>query len=220
MFDALISNLAPHYCLSCGEIGAQICDNCFFDIELTPREQCVKCQGPLVGLQCPSCLNLAGVVQVVLAERNGILKRLVDEYKFQYKRATYQHIARFFDAYAPFFPTSTYIVPLPTASTHIRRRGFDHTRDFSKEFAKRRSYHYSPLIARRHNKAQVGATATERLRQASAAFAPYGELPDKDALYVVCDDITTTGASIVSSVECMRRMGAERVGFVVLMRQT
>ncbi len=219
MLDSLISWLAPHYCLSCGEIGAQICDNCFFDIELVPREQCVLCGGLLVGLQCGVCEDLADVTQIVLAERRDVLERLLNEYKFAYKRAAYRQVARCFDAAAPLFPGATHVVPLPTSSVHIRRRGFDHTRDFSKLFAKLRGYEYTPLLVRRHNKAQVGATAAERKTQASNAFRTKGGLLDSEALYVMCDDIVTTGASIVAAVRCLQDMGAKHVAFLVLMRQ-
>ncbi len=219
MFDSLFSRLAPHYCLSCGEIGAQICDNCFFDIELTPREQCIFCDSLLVGLQCRQCLDLAGVTQVVLAERDGVLQRLVDEYKFACKRAAYSQVAKCFDVAAPIFPGLIHIVPLPTSTTHIRRRGFDHTSDFSGAFARLRGYSDTPLLARRHNKAQVGATAAKRKRQADTAFVMRAKRLDQDALYVVCDDITTTGASIAAAVRCLRDAGAENVAFLVLMRQ-
>lgn len=219
MLDSLISRLAPHYCLSCGEIGAQICDNCFFDIELTPRELCVLCNHMTVGLQCGQCDELAGVTQVVLTEREGVLKRLVDDYKFSCKRSAYVQVARCFDAGAPIFSESTYIVPLPTSSTHIRRRGFDHTRDFAKRFARLRGYDYAPLLMRRHNKAQVGSDVLERKSQASTAFRSKGTLPDADALYVVCDDIVTTGASVAAAVKCLRDMGAKKIAFLVLMRQ-
>lgn len=219
MLESLFSTLAPHYCLSCGEIGAQICDNCFFDIELQPLEQCAACHGLLANLRCGGCQTLHGVTQIVLSERDGVLRRLVDDYKFACKRSTYEVVARCLDVGAPIFPDTTYIVPIPTSSVHIRQRSFDHTRDFSRRFTNLRGLHYAPLLRRRHNKAQVGASVAERKRQAETAFEVCGKLPDIDALYVLCDDIVTTGASMAAAVTQLRKAGARNIATLALLRQ-
>ena len=160
-----------------------------------------------------------GVSQIVLAERDGVLERLIDDYKFTCQRDTYKIVARLFDEYAPIFPASTHIVPLPTSHSHIRKRGFDHTRDISMRFAKLRRLQMSPLLKRRHNLAQVGASVEQRKKQAASAFTMPHRVPSKEPLYVVCDDIVTTGASIGAAIEKLRHAGAKNLAILALLQQ-
>lgn len=218
MLDSLFSRLAPHYCLSCGAIGMQICENCFYDIDLELRQTCFKCHSILSLQQCLSCDELKNVQQLILSERQGILLRLIDEYKFGAKREAFMIIARLFDQYAPYFPAGTQLVPIPTSSKHIRMRGFDHTHDFTKAFAELREIPYVRALHRRHNHAQVGASVKQRRLQAETAFISTRPLAD-DVLYVLCDDIVTTGASASAAIEALRLTGAKNVAVLALLQQ-
>lgn len=219
MLDTLFSRLAPHYCLSCGEIGAQICDHCFYDIDLSPRQTCFKCHEILISQCCTHCAELAGVQQCVLAERRDILARLLDDYKFGYKRQASQIVARLLDESAPYFPPGTQLVPIPTSSRHVRRRGFDHTSDITRDLAARRKVSQSPLLVRRHNHAQVGASRAERRRYAESAYSLRVDRLDPEVCYVVCDDIVTTGASMVAAVGKLRAAGARKLVALALLQQ-
>ena len=219
MLDSLFSRLAPHYCLSCGQIGVQICESCFYDIDLSARQTCFKCHRLLVLQQCMSCPELAGVQQCVLAERRDVLARLLDDYKFGYKREASHIIARVFDEYVPYLPTNTHVVPVPTSMAHIRKRGFDHTYDITRYFAARRNLRHSSLLVRCHNYSQVGTSRAERKRQAQSAYKLRVDYLDSDTCYVVCDDIVTTGASMLAAVGRLREAGAEKLVAVALLQQ-
>ena len=219
MLETIFSRLAPHRCLSCGEIGAQICDNCFYDIDLSPRQTCFLCHGILIAQHCTACPQLIGVQQCVLAERRDILARLLDDYKFGYKREAYKVIARIFDEYAPHLPAGAHIVPIPTSSLHIRRRGFDHTHDITRELARRRGLTQSSLLARRHTHSQVGASRAQRRVQAQTAYVVRKRAIDPDAYYALCDDIITTGASIVAALDKLRHAGASKLVVIALLQQ-
>lgn len=219
MLETLFSRLAPHYCLSCGEIGRQICDNCFYDIELAPRQTCLKCHRILVHQTCLSCPELADVPQYVLASRDGVLARVVDEYKFNCTREAYKLLARLYDEGLPYLDSATF-VPLPTSSRHVRMRSFDHTRDIVRELSRRRGHGYSALLRRTHNTAQHGSTRHERQTYAATAFAmSRDDVLDPDKLYVLCDDIVTTGASMTAALTMLRRAGATRLMAVALLQQ-
>ena len=218
MLDSLFSRLAPHYCLSCGKIGVQICENCFYDIDLELRQTCFKCHSILSLQQCLSCDELKDVQQLILSERQGILLRLIDEYKFGAKREASMVMARLFDQYAPYFPADTQLVPIPTSSKHVRMRGFDHTHDFTKAFAALRKVSYMRALSRRHNHAQVGASLKQRQLQAKTAFTISVPLL-KDNLYVVCDDVVTTGSSVGAAVELLRSAGVKNIAVLALLQQ-
>lgn len=220
MLNSLISHLAPHYCLSCGEIGEQICNNCYFDIELSPRSQCFVCHQFLVTQRCLSCHLLQDVTQLVLAEREGVLARLIDEYKFSSTRDTKGMVARLLDDSSPLFPSQSCLVPVPTAPAHVRQRGFDHTYDFTKQLAKKRNLTFFPHVRRRHNAAQVGASHAQRQKQANQAYAlARGVVISPDYTYIICDDIVTTGASMTAMVNLLRSNGAKQIICLALLQQ-
>lgn len=219
MLETLFSQFSPHYCLSCGEIGRQICDDCFFNIELQPREACFRCHGFLTGLQCPVCPDLQSVTQVVVAEREDVIGRLVDEYKFHCTRESSLVIARFLDSAVPYFPPDSILVPLPTSAKHVRQRGFDHTRDIVREFAALRQLKYAQLLIRQHNLPQFGADFHERHARAHNAFGLAVEHIDPDKTYIVCDDIITTGASMSAATAKLKEAGATKIVALALLQQ-
>lgn len=166
-----------------------------------------------------TCRSLAGVVQCVLSERHGMIEQLIDEYKFCYRRETADVLTRLLHEHALELPSAATIVPIPTASAHIRLRGFDHTHDIGRALAKRRQVPYARLLQRLHNKAQVGANRAQRRQQAEGAFACATKNLDADMTYVVCDDIVTTGASVVAAVSRLREAGATRFMVLALTQQ-
>ena len=97
-------------------------------------------------------------------------------------------------------------------------RGFDHTHDFTKAFAELREIPYVRALHRRHNHAQVGASVKQRRLQAETAFISTRPLAD-DVLYVLCDDIVTTGASASAAIEALRLTGAKNVAVLALLQQ-
>lgn len=220
MLETLFSRLAPHYCLSCGEIGRQICESCFYDIELSPRQTCLRCHAFLVNQTCRDCAELAGVIQLVLAPREGVLGKLLDAYKFDCTRESYKILGRLYDEGLPYFDGNTVLVPLPTSPTHVRKRSFDHTHDIVRELGMRRDLRVKSVLRRSHNKAQFGSSYQERQIHAQGAFeVSKGVVLDDETQYVICDDIVTTGASMIAAVSRLREAGAKRVVAVALLQQ-
>ena len=119
----------------------------------------------------------------------------------------------------PTLPVETIIVPVPTLRSHVRQRGFDHTKLIAKRVAHRLGL---PIIyPLRHvgRSMQRGATAVQRHAQAKKAFAVEPQL-DPDAIYLLVDDVVTTGATIREASLRLREAGATEVWVAVLARET
>ena len=118
------------------------------------------------------------------------------------------------------------LVPLPTIRKHIRERGFDHTLRLCFElenFLQKRlddfgiSVEYQSLLVRKNKTVQVGKEKTERLKQAEKAYGiDEGVKLDPNTLYVLVDDVTTTGASLAAAKKILQ---ADRVWAAVLMKE-
>ena len=118
------------------------------------------------------------------------------------------------------------LVPLTTIRKHIRERGFDHTLRLCFElekFLQKKlddfgiSVEYQNLLVRKNKTVQVGKERTERVKQAEKAYGICeGVKLDMNTLYILVDDVTTTGASLAAAKKILQ---ANLVWAAVLMKE-
>ena len=118
------------------------------------------------------------------------------------------------------------LVPLPTIRKHIRERGFDHTLRLCFElenFLQKRlddfgiSVEYQSFLVRKNKTVQVGKEKKERVKQAEKAYGICeGVKLDMNTLYILVDDVTTTGASLAAAKKILQ---ANLVWAAVLMKE-
>ena len=118
------------------------------------------------------------------------------------------------------------LVPLPTIRKHIRERGFDHTLRLCFElenFLQKRleglgvKVEYQDLLVRKNKTVQVGKEKKERMRQAEKAYGiREGIKIENRTLYILVDDVTTTGASLAAAKKILQ---TDRVWAAVLMKE-
>ena len=118
------------------------------------------------------------------------------------------------------------LVPLPTIRKHIRERGFDHTLRLCFElenFLQKRleklgiKVEYEDLLVRKNKTVQVGKEKKERMKQAEKAYGIRdGMKIESKTLYILVDDVTTTGASLAAAKKILQ---ADHVWAAVLMKE-
>ena len=118
------------------------------------------------------------------------------------------------------------LVPLPTIQKHIWERGFDHTLRLCFElenFLQKRlaklgmKVEYEDLLVRKNKTVQVGKEKKERMKQAEKAYGiREGIKIESKTLYVLVDDVTTTGASLTAAKKILQ---ANLVWAAVLMKE-
>ena len=118
------------------------------------------------------------------------------------------------------------LVPLPTIRKHIRERGFDHTLRLCFELENFLSkkleglgvkVEYEDLLVRKNKTVQVGKEKKERMKQAEKAYGIRGAIKiENKTLYILVDDVTTTGASLAAAKKILQ---ADRVWAAVLMKE-
>ena len=118
------------------------------------------------------------------------------------------------------------LIPLPTIRKHIRERGFDHTLRLCFElenFLQKRleglgvKVEYQDLLVRKNKTVQVGKEKKERMRQAEKAYGiREGIKIENRTLYILVDDVTTTGASLAAAKKILQ---ADQVWAAVLMKE-
>ena len=218
MLDVLLTIIAPHYCLSCGQLGAVLCESCKNNLQLAPPQICLLCAEKLQKSQCLGDCELAGVTQEVLGERGGVIRELIDEMKFGFARAHARICADLLDEGTTQLAPDICVVPLPSSPQRVRQRGFDHTKLIAGHFARKRHLKMRQLLRRTHNKRQVGSSRKQRFLQADTAYEAR-EQRSNAAKVLLLDDIVTTGASITAAKRCLEAAGYKVVGVIALAHQ-
>lgn len=231
-FSNVLDLIAPHSCRGCGRLGNILCGCCKnYNISLA-LNLCARCKQPIKKCHCK-------VPVYTFAWREGLLRDLVEEYKYQSIRATAPVLADFLDATlpdnlgttsntpascAPKTSDSTTslspvtIVPLPTIPRHIRERGFDHTLLLAKKLSKKRqNFSVESLLIRQESTVQVGANEQTRKKQARSAYALKKDAKlSPNTTYLLLDDVWTTGASMEAAISILEKAGARHLASAVL----
>lgn len=219
MIEKLLAFIAPHHCFGCGILGFTLCESCKYDIVSEAFSACVGCGVPIVPVTglCAKCKYPYERAWCV-ADRRDQLQRLIDGYKFRNARAAYWPLADLLHLRLPDLPKETVIVPIPTISSHIRQRGYDHMLLIARQLGRFRHLPVNSLLTRATNTTQRGAKARERDAQAKAAFVCQSQL-NSDAVYLLVDDVITSGATVNYAAQTLRNAGASRVWVASISRQ-
>ncbi len=218
MLDTLLSPFAPHSCCSCGYLGSVLCEVCKNDIVSEPYALCLVCSKPTgndnICTRCRKAWGVSGGWSV--SERSGQLKALLDQYKFHSVRQAAPVCAQLLHERLPLLPSNVAIVPVPTAPSHRRVRGFDHTMLIVRAFAKKRRMPVAPVLHRTSGGTQHFKTRSERLKTAAEGLDVRGHVPET---VLLVDDICTTGATLQACVKKLRENGAKQVYVAIVARQ-
>ncbi len=208
--------LFPHSCQGCGRLGSPLCDRCKNYIKNLPVPNiCPNCKRPRNDFSCRHCKNLPDFYY--LGEKSGPLGNLIKTYKYSSVRALAKEFASLLDAKLPNISGPVAIVPLPTASHHLRSRGFDHIGLIAKHLAKLRHYQVVHPLIRAKNTVQVGTDEKTRQIQADAAYViKPGFRPNNATTYLLLDDVWTTGASMTSAVNKLKKTGTQKIAIATL----
>jgi len=210
----MIRVLAPHYCLGCGAQDTLLCDACRMgELRLVPS-RCYACKKLTRGYAvCPSCRRHGPLKHIwASCEYTALPRELIHVFKFERARAGYLPIARQLVESVP--RLDAVVVPVPTATSHVRQRGYDHTVLIAKQFAREQNLPYQSMLWRLGQQRQVGAEKAVRLRQAASFFEikPRQSLPDR---VLLIDDVLTTGATLQAAARCLRQAGVKEVNAAV-----
>lgn len=216
--DTLLSYIAPHYCYGCGATGSLLCRSCLEAMKRHHCQVCVICGQPCAGGNVCRRHALPYEALDCVLWRRGAVARLIDDYKFHRVRAASRVLARILDELLPEYEVSTVVVPVPTASANIRKRGYDHMLLVARQFARRRGLRVERPLVRQTNVTQHYArSAAERRKQAQQFFRARGARADVP--YLILDDIFTTGSTIAAAAQTLQVAGARDIRVGIIARQ-
>lgn len=204
--------LCPLFCLSCGKCGDILCDCCKKNISFG-HGMCLKCGQKLNGFVCLKC-SLPFRFQFCLGERKGILKELINDFKYNSNKAAGLKLVEVL-ADSLILDQNAVLVPLPTIAKHKRERGFGQTEWLAGKLSRVFGCDVSNLLSRAKNTVQVGASSDKRKIQAEEAYMIQGAV-DAELNYVLFDDVWTTGSSMLAAAKLLKDHGANNVSALLL----
>jgi len=140
--------------------------------------------------------------------------------KFERQRAAGRVLGALLHERISQLPPETTIIPVPTISSHIRQRGYDHAYLIARHLAELRHLRVQRAVSRTANSVQRGHNKKERITQANRAFALTSTssiLPQVP--YLIIDDVVTTGATLAAVANVLRSAGAETIWVAAVARQ-
>jgi len=231
VFEAACGQI-PSACPLCASParGGCLCKDCQHEIR-TVRQSGKRCG--CCGLsgfstdECPDCLALSPAYERVVcafdyARPADVLIQQYKQYRFQYSRLLTELLI---DALAqaplpPWWPQAV-LVPIPATKPALRRRGFNPAAELAQRLSKRlnlpvRSDWLLRSPSAQLNPPQKQLSREQRLTMQQHAYVCPQAL--RGAHVVLVDDVMTTGATLHSAAQGLRRAGAGHVWGLVAAR--
>lgn len=216
VLEHIISIISPVDCLGCSDEGLVLCEHCRERYVQRLSSHCYACGVSTVGFAlCRNCAAGSALRRVFIgSDYSGMAKQLVHELKFNHVRAATLPIVATMATMLPSLRT-TVIMPVPTASSRVRLRSFDHARLLAKRLAVAKGAIFCDALARHGQSRQVGADRTVRRRQLQRDYFLRSTQNIRGRHILLVDDVVTTGASLETAAQLLMENGALSVSAIV-----
>lgn len=220
LIEHIFEILAPSSCLGCQEEGSLLCVWCqeTHIPEGTPR--CYRCNA-LTDRDwvCSLCRSKSAFRRLwVRTEYTETARQLVHAMKFSYSGEAANIIAAELAGILPALPPETIIIPVPTTTSHVRQRGYDHTLRIARGISRHSNYPCFTTLVRLDQQRQVGSSRTARMSKTTDNLRAKHTYLFKDKPVILVDDVLTTGATLNAAAQALKNAGAARVDAVIFAR--
>ena len=229
----LLDLLFPIRCLVCGREDKEfLCLFCKSQLKTVDSQVCIMCKKPSVnGITHPGCLTPWGpdglitlfdyhdknVANAIIQGKYSFLPAVFKSFGSMLANAItqkYPHVA----AMQPS------LIPLPLHKGRKRWRGFNQAEILCKNIAEKLQLNIlEALVRTKATKTQKDLKREERLKNMDSAFTLSKACQNNQSLlldknFILLDDVTTTGATLLEAVKVLKRNGASQVWCVTVAR--
>ena len=213
----LLDLVFPKRCVHCGRVGKYFCDKCRLLIRpIADNEQICPMCGRLAldGIIHPGCRTrycIDGLTSFF--HYSGPVQKAIKALKYRYV----SDLAEEFISLVPFLPSTIYdqrsiLVPVPLHLSRLRYRGFNQAEELGKLL--RIPMRTDILRRTKATQPQAEMKRSERLENMKNVFDAHDIIDD----ILLFDDVFTTGATMRSAANVLKRAGAKRVWAVTIAR--
>lgn len=213
--------LFPKTCVGCGAIGSFVCVRCGSRLQILEKQLCFYCKSPsLHGFTHPGCKKKYGVDGAISIYRyNPFLKKLLKTAKYRLaKDALYELLnlsilptgLLLYSTNNPF--NELPLQPVPLHSSRLRARGFNQDMvicNFLKSL--KPSVRILEILERQRNTPAQAQMETKAKRYSNMLFAFKIKIANLPSELLLVDDVITSGSTVRSATETLKRAGVEKV---------
>lgn len=213
--------LFPKKCLGCGRGGQYFCHQCLAKALLINQPICPVCRRPSpFGQTYPPCqtrYTIDGLTSVFAYQ--GLIRKGIKDLKFRFRFDLSEELItlllnhnavkslQFLDL------KKTIVVPIPLHPWREDWRGFNQAAVLAKILAEKLKLpFYEDLLTRtRYTESQTGLEKEERQKNVEEAFQVNQAYKLANGHVVLMDDVWTTGATMRTCANLLKRVGFEKV---------
>ncbi len=222
-------------CVHCGEMVEDgspydfLCTGCSREVVISTPPACFVCGYPFFGMlagpkTCPHCTELDPVFDQgkTLFLAKGPARSIIHDLKYHSGFYVLKDVARMIAGanYYQQYIDNAVLVPVPLHSTKLRERGYNQSEKIAETLAATtngRSRVENLLVRQLYTETQTQLNRQQRHQNVKNAFALTPDavvIPDQ--LYILVDDVFTTGSTLNACATVLRNAGATRLKVVTL----
>jgi competence protein ComFC len=223
----ILDFIYPKFCVNCKKYGEYLCSDCFVYVSFDVANICAVCSHPSIGGEThPGCKTKYCIDGTFVGvDYNIVAKKLL--YRLKYRPYVSDLTSFISDLlYESLIQKENFasllernkdhlvFVPIPLFPTKERRRGYNQSDLLSKALAKKFGLRSANILIRaKETKVQAGLSKKERRINMGNAFKIKNEniIKNKPPFVFLVDDILTTGATLESASNVLKRAGFEKV---------
>lgn len=220
VFERIISVVAPHSCVVCDREGSLMCVSCVWSLGSIAPDRCFRCNKLSADSKtCSSCRSVSGLNHVwIRSLYKDTAKEIIHRLKFERSIAATENIASAMFATLPDSLSGSIIVPIPTATSRKRQRGYDQSVLIANKISRLSGLPVYPHLVRLGQSRQVGSKKADRIIQLQGSYIVTRPNKVSGRHILLVDDVMTTGATLEAAANVLRKAGAKRVDVVVFAR--
>lgn len=226
-FEFLWDFIFPKRCIGCGAFGSYFCPSCFGKIHFITSGICPICErASIYGATHPICqskYSIDGLSSVAIYE--GIIKLAIRKFKYKPYLSHLGKVLGLFLANVSHFsiPKGEWIIIAVPLHTHKEReRGFNQAEILGRIVAQKLEYSFEKDILIRVKETKIQAKLSEKERKENIVKVFSVNSVKKQIItgksIIVVDDVWTTGATLRTCANILKRGGAKRVWGLTLAR--
>lgn len=216
----MIDLVYPRTCASCGQRGDWLCDVCVAEfLPLVPGLCCDRCGHPFIRGRC-ECPNMHPEIVKARAGSvfDGWVADAVRAFKYDRERDRAEQLANHMSSALVDLGTVDALIPVPLHPKREDWRGFNQAELLAEVLGHTFSLPVESGLRRiRETQTQAGSSREDRIDNMNGAFAlEAGWSIDRNAHYVLIDDVYTTGATLGACAEVLHGAGAKAISVVTV----
>lgn len=202
--------LYPKVCPGCGHRGTWLCERCESNVLRLDIRICVRCGSPNLR-RCMSCKELDPLIEKARSSYpyTDWVAEAIRRFKYDAEYARGEDLGERLAQTLRQFDRIDVLVPVPLHISKFHSRGYNQSQLLAERASTILDIPVQPLLRRtRATVSQVSLQESDRRRNVDNAFEiDPAWVPSPDRVYVLIDDVRTTGATLGACAQALSVKG-------------